>query len=124
MAGAAVAVPLTAATITSRGSLGTVLLAHVQLAATVAGSGGLYAGQDRMTIVRGRRADPARADEVVATPDAAAALRLHPGSRVRVALISNTGGGPPGARLSRSSGSGCSTPRSSRTPWTPAGPAS
>jgi hypothetical protein len=93
VAGAAVAVPLTAVTITSRGRPGTVLLAHVQLAATVAGSGGLYAGQDRMTIVRGRRADPARPDEVVATPDAAAALRLHLGSRVRVALISNTGGG-------------------------------
>jgi hypothetical protein len=92
VAGAAVAVPLTAVTITSRGRPGTVLLAHVQLAATVAGSGGLYAGQDRMTIVRGRRANPARADEVVATPDAAAALRLRPGSRVRVALISNTGG--------------------------------
>jgi FtsX-like permease family len=91
VAEAAAAVPLTAATITSRGSLGSVLLAHVQLAATVAGPGGLYAGQDRMTIVRGRRADPARPDEVVATPDAAAALRLHPGSRVRVALISNTG---------------------------------
>jgi hypothetical protein len=89
VAEAAVAVPLTAATITSRGSLGSVLLAHVQLAATAAGSGGLYAAQDRITIVRGRRADPARPDEVVATPDAAAALRLRPGSRVRVALISN-----------------------------------
>ena len=46
----------------------------MQLAATVAGSGRLYAVQDRMTIVRGRRADPVRADEVVATP---VAVALH-----------------------------------------------
>jgi len=91
--GAAVAVPLTAATLTPRGGLGQVLLAHVQLAATVAGSGGLYTAQDRMTITAGRRADPARPDEVVATPDAAAVLRLHVGSRVRVALIASSGGG-------------------------------
>ena len=37
VAGAAVAVPLTAATLTRSGHLGTVLLAHVQLAATVGG---------------------------------------------------------------------------------------
>ena len=90
--GAAVAVPLTAATITPRGNLGTVLLAHVQLAATLGGPGGLYSGQDRMTITAGRRADPARPDEVVATPDAAGLLHLHVGSQVRVALISNSHG--------------------------------
>src|ERR1017187_7106087 len=58
--GVAVAVPLTAATITPRGNLGTVLLAHVQLAASLAG--GLFSGQDQVTIVRGRVADPARPD--------------------------------------------------------------
>ena len=93
VAGAAVAVPLTAATITPSGHLGTVLLAHVQLAATVGGPGGLYAGQDRVTITSGRRADPARADEVVATQGAAALLHLHIGSRVRVGLIGSNSGG-------------------------------
>ena len=85
--GAAVAVPLTAATITRSGKLGTVLLAHVQLAAPVAG-GGLFSGQDRITITAGRRADPRSPDQVVATPDAAAVLHLHVGSRLRVGLIS------------------------------------
>ena len=90
--GVAVAVPLSAVTLTPQGKLGTVLLAHVQLAATVGGPGGLYAGQDRVTITSGQRADPARADEVVATQGAAALLHLHIGSRVRVGLIgSNTG---------------------------------
>ena len=88
----AVAVPLTAATIDPAGKLGTVLLAHVQLAASLAGAGGLYSALDRITITAGRRADPARPDEVVATPDAAALLRLHVGSRVRIALIGNSGG--------------------------------
>jgi FtsX-like permease family len=92
--GVAAAVPLTAATLTPSGNPGTVLLAHVQLAGTLAGSGGLYAGQDRMTIVRGRQADPARPDEVVATPDAAALLGLRVGSRIRVGLISPGAGGP------------------------------
>jgi FtsX-like permease family len=91
--GVAVAVPLTAVTITPRGQIGTVLLAHAQLAATLAGPRGLYTSQDRMTIVRGRRADPARPDEVVATPGAAALLRLHVGARIRVALISSGTGG-------------------------------
>jgi hypothetical protein len=91
--GVAVVVPLTAVTITPRGKLGTVLLAHAQLAATLAGPGGRPSGQDRVTIVQGRRADPARPDEVVATPDAAALLHLHVGSRIRVGLISNAAGG-------------------------------
>jgi hypothetical protein len=93
VAGAAVAVPLTAVTLTSSGHLGTVLLAHVQLAATVGSPDGLYSGQDRVTITAGRRADPARADEVVATQGAAAQLHLHIGSRLPVGLIgSNTSG--------------------------------
>jgi hypothetical protein len=92
VAGAAVAVPLTAVTLTPSGRLGTVLLAHVQLAATVGGPDGLYAGQDRVTMLSGRRPDPARADEVVATQGAAAQLHLHIGSRVRVGLIGSSTG--------------------------------
>ncbi|HEY2688091.1 MAG TPA: FtsX-like permease family protein [Streptosporangiaceae bacterium] len=91
--GVAVAVPLTAATITPSGKIGTVLLAHVQLAAPVAGPGGLYSGQDRVTITAGRRANPEQPDEVVATPDAAALLHLRVGSRLRVGLISNSKSG-------------------------------
>ncbi len=92
VAGAAVAVPLTAITLTPSGHPGTVLLAHVQLAATVGGSDGLYSGQDRVTITAGRRPNPARADEVVATQDAATLLHLHIGSRVRVGLIGSNSG--------------------------------
>ena len=92
VAGAAVAVPLTAATLTPSGRPATVLLAHVQLAATVGGPGGLYFGQDRVTITAGRRPDPARADEVMATQDAAALLHLHIGSRLLVGLISSNSG--------------------------------
>ncbi len=57
---AAVAVPLTAATLTPGGRPGTVLLAHVQLAATVGGPGGLYSGQDRVTMTAGRLIPPGR----------------------------------------------------------------
>jgi putative ABC transport system permease protein len=96
VAGAAVAVPLTAATLTPSGRPGTVLLAHVQLAATVGGPDGLYSGQDRVTITAGRRPDPARADEVVATQGAAAELHLHIGSRLPVGLIGGNSGNPRG----------------------------
>jgi hypothetical protein len=94
VSGVAVAVPLTAATITPRGTPVTVLLAHVQLAATV--SGGLFISQDRVTITAGRRPDPDSPDQVLATLDAAALLHLHVGSRVPVALIGNSRGGPAG----------------------------
>jgi len=87
VAEAAVAVPLTAVTLTSSGRLGSVLLAHVQLAATVGGPDGLYSGQDRVTITAGRQPVPSRADEVLATQDAATALHLHVGSRLPVGLI-------------------------------------
>ena len=60
--GVAVAVPFNAITLTSRGKLGTVLLAQVQLAATIASPHGLYADQDRVTITSGRRANPLRAE--------------------------------------------------------------
>jgi hypothetical protein len=92
VAGAAVAVPLTAATLTPSGRPATILLAHVQLAATVGGPDGLYSGQDRVTITAGRRPDPVRADEVVATQSAAAELHLHIGSRLPVGLIGSNSG--------------------------------
>ena len=47
--GVAVAVPLTAATLTPGGKLGTVLLAHVQLIAPAAADG-LFSAQDRVMI--------------------------------------------------------------------------
>jgi hypothetical protein len=96
----AVAVPFTSVTLTKRGTLGTVLLAHTQLVATLARPHGLYADQDRVTIVHGRRADPARPDEVVASPDAAALLHLQVGSHLRVGLISSSqqGAGIPSNR--------------------------
>jgi len=100
--GVAVAVPFTAVTLTPGGRLRTVLLAHVQLAASVASPHGLYSGQDRVTIIRGRRADPARPDEVVASPDAVALLHLRVGSHIRVGLISSSQQGigiPPGRRV-------------------------
>ena len=90
VSGVAAAVPLTAATLTPGGNLGTVLLAHVQLVGTLAGANGLYSAQDRMTLVAGRRADPAHPDEVVATPVAVALLHLHVGSQVRVGLLGNS----------------------------------
>ena len=93
VAGAAVAVPLTAVTLTRGGHLGTVLLAHVQLAATVGGPDGLYSRQDRVTITAGRRPDPGRPDEVVATQDAAMTLHLHVGSRLLVGLLDGSTGG-------------------------------
>ena len=50
-------------------------------------------------MLAGRRADPARPDEVVATPGAAALLHLHVGSRLPVALIDGSGGLGGRARL-------------------------
>jgi hypothetical protein len=97
--GVAVAVPLTAATLSPSGQLGTVLLAHVQIVAPVAGARGLYSAQDRITLLAGRRADPARPGQVVATPGAAAFLHLHVGSRLPVALIDGSGGLGGRARL-------------------------
>jgi ABC-type lipoprotein release transport system permease subunit len=51
---------------------------------------GLLFNQDRFAITSGRMADPARADEVMVTENAAAAMGLHLGSRVPVAI--STGG--------------------------------
>ncbi len=72
-----------AATLTPSGGLDTVLLAQVEL---IASEDGEYSRQDRVTITAGRAADQSRADEIVATPTAAAFLGLHVGSHVRIGL--------------------------------------
>ena len=81
-----------AALLTPRGGYGPVLFTQVQL---VASSDGMFARQDRLTIVQGRRA--VRPDEVVATSRAAATLHLHVGSRLPVGIWASSpaGGLPP-----------------------------
>jgi hypothetical protein len=81
-----------AALLTPHGGYGTVLFTQVQL---VASSNGMFASQDRLTIVQGRKA--VRPDEVVATTRAAATLHLHVGSRLPVGIWAPgpSGGLPP-----------------------------
>jgi len=74
---------ITAATLTPAGQISTVLITQVEL---VASPDGLFSDQDRLTITQGRAANPARADEVVATNEAAAVLGLHVGSRIPVGI--------------------------------------
>lgn len=76
----------TAATLTPGGGIGTVLQSQVQL---IASTDGLFSRQDKVTMTAGRPADPARADEVVASTRAAALLGLHVGSRVPVGIWSD-----------------------------------
>jgi len=47
---------------------------------------GEYFSQDRMTVVAGRMANPARADEIVMDEQVAAAARLHVGQHLRIDL--------------------------------------
>ncbi len=69
---------------------------------------GLLFDQDRFAVTSGRMADPARADEVMVTQNAAAALGLHLGEVIPVALTPSHGCWVrPGASGSRSSASGC-----------------
>ena len=75
-----------AATLTPRGGIATFLITQVELVTSL---DGLYSDQDRLTIVRGHRADPARPDQVVATTQAASVLGLHVGSRVSVGVLPN-----------------------------------
>ncbi len=56
---------------------------------------GLLFNQDRFAVTSGRMADPARADEVMVTENAAAAMGLHLGSRVPVAIPTGTGSQAP-----------------------------
>ena len=65
-----------AATLTPDGKIAGFLITQVELVASL---NGLYSDQDRLTIVRGRRANPARADQVVATTQAASVLGLQGG---------------------------------------------
>jgi FtsX-like permease family len=84
------ALALNAATLTRRGGLGTVLLTQVEL---VASTDGLFSDhQDRVTITAGRAADPARVNEVVASPTAAALFGLHVGSHLKVGVDCESAG--------------------------------
>jgi hypothetical protein len=74
---------ITAATLTPAGRIATILETQVEL---VASPDGLFTDQDRLKILQGRAANPARADEVVATDEAAAVLHLHVGERVPVGI--------------------------------------
>jgi len=78
----------TAVTLTPRGQVKTILITQVELIASL---NGLYSSQDRLTIVQGRQADPARADEIVASTEAARVLGLHVGSRIPVGLVPSAG---------------------------------
>jgi FtsX-like permease family len=81
------AVSFNGATLTPSGGLGTVLLAQVEL---IASQDGQYSRQDRVTITSGRPADQNRADEIIASPTAAALLGLHAGSQVRIGIWTST----------------------------------
>ena len=74
---------INAATLTDVGQVKTILETQVEF---VASPDGLFTDQDRLTIVQGRAADPARAGEVVATNEAAAILGLHVGSRIPIGI--------------------------------------
>ena len=74
---------ITAATLTPGGRIKTILETQVEL---VASPDGLFTDQDRLKIVQGRAANPARADEVVATNEAASVLHLHVGQRIPVGI--------------------------------------
>ena len=72
-----------AVTLTPAGRVKTVLETQVEL---VASPDGLFTDQDRLKITQGRAADPARANEVVATNEAATVLHLHVGERIPVGM--------------------------------------
>ncbi len=82
---------ITAAALTASGRIKTILETQVEL---VASPDGLFTDQDKLTITKGRAANPARAGEVVATNEAAAVLGLHVGSRILVGIQSDTGTSP------------------------------
>jgi hypothetical protein len=74
---------ITSATLTPAGRVKTILETQVEL---VASPDGLFTDQDRLKIIQGRAANPARADEVVATNEAAAVLHLHVGQRIPIGV--------------------------------------
>ncbi len=71
------------ASIVKHGKVEPATLGNVILVSSV---DGLLFDQDRFTVTSGRMADPARADEVMVTETAAAALGLHLGSTVPVSI--------------------------------------
>ena len=79
---------INAATLTPDGKVGTVLETQVEL---VTSPDGLFSNQDKLRITQGRAANPARADEVVATNEAASVLHLHVGERIPVGISRNSG---------------------------------
>ena len=50
---------------------------------------GMYFHQDRVTVAKGRRSDPNRADELMLSADAASALGVHVGSVLPVGIYTN-----------------------------------
>ena len=71
------------AALTPEGRIATILETQVEL---VASPDGLFTDQDRLKIIQGRAANPARADEVVATNEAASVLHLHVGERIPIGV--------------------------------------
>jgi FtsX-like permease family len=78
---------ISSATLTPGGRVKSILETQVEL---VASPDGLFTNQDRLKIIRGRAANPARADEVVATNEAASVLHLHVGERIPVGIVQNS----------------------------------
>ncbi|HEX2782954.1 MAG TPA: FtsX-like permease family protein [Ilumatobacteraceae bacterium] len=64
----------------------------------VASADGLYADQDRVTVVEGRMADPRRAEEIVMSAPAARALGDHVGSVHHLGFYTNDQANLPGFR--------------------------
>jgi len=89
--GLATADAVNATMLTPRGGYGRILFTQVQL---VTSGDGMFTRQDRLTVTQGHRAE--RADQVVATTRAAAALHLHVGSRLRLGVWAQTGPGQSG----------------------------
>ena len=50
---------------------------------------GMYFDQDKVTVIKGRMADPNRADELMLSPEGAAALGVHVGSVLPVGIYTN-----------------------------------
>ncbi|MGZ4700112.1 MAG: FtsX-like permease family protein [Ilumatobacteraceae bacterium] len=64
----------------------------------IVSSDGLFAEQDRVTVVRGRMADPQRADEVVMSAPAAGALGARLGQQFHLGFYTNDQANSPGYR--------------------------
>ena len=85
------------ASIVKHGKVDPSTLANVILVSSV---DGLLFDQDRLTVTSGRMADPARADEVMVTETAAAALGLHLGQTIPVSIdTSSNASSAPGRRM-------------------------